>query len=186
MRSPQFRCSATLLHGGPSRPVLSQRQNWAAGYESTKTSLNCTPLLRGLVPTYVHTRQTQGLPCHARQQPKASENSKSSPSPPSHPHSCHPSCANTSTDEPQPPHPGDKHCAQLAAAGHLRKFRGRPRLGFCPTPTLLQAPGPAKWQGARRPSEAEGLRAASLWELQAHVEDARTRKGKSEANVTRK
>lgn len=132
-----------------SRPVLSQRQNWAAGYESTKTSLNCTPLLRGLVPTYVHTRQTQGLPCHARQQPKASGNSKSSPSPPSHPHSCHPSCANTSTDEPQPPHPGDKHCAQLAAAGHLRKFRGRPRLGFCPTPTLLQAPGPAKWQGAR-------------------------------------
>lgn len=145
----QIRRSATLLHGGPSRPVLSQRQNWAAGYESTKTSLNCTPFLRGLVPTYVHTRQTQGLPCHARQQPKASGNSKSSPSPPSHPHSCHPSCANTSTDEPQPPHPGDKHCAQLTAAGHLRKFRGRPRLGFCPTPTLLQAPGPAKWQGAR-------------------------------------
>lgn len=63
-----------------------------------------------------------------------------------------------------------------------------PGSAFAPPPPCSRHRGQpsGKGQGARRPSEAEGLRTASLWELQAHVEDARTRKGKSEANVTRK
>lgn len=137
---PCSRCCAGLLHDTPlPLPELGCRPQ-------TETSLNWIPLLHGLITTsLICAQQTQGLPCRAVPCPSATKR----PSPPSYLHSCHPSCANTSTAA------SPTHCTHTAYCPRLAsKFRGRPR---------LQALGRAGG-GQRRPNGTRRPRAARLWE----------------------
>lgn len=144
------------------RPCDSPSPTCPPGYKRTSTSLNWILLLCGLITkllirTLKRPRVSPAMPInnqkHQEQQGLIAS---------SYLHSCHPGCANTSTAEPQLPHPGDKHFAQsslLACPRVALQVWGQTQAELQPPPTGVCSRHQDQAKiGQRRP------RAALLWE----------------------